>query len=391
MAKVYVHKKRGFQVRFTLYFPDGSFSVRYRYLPTSALAEAVRRDCEFLERGSRSGSLNSREIVQARHDGLLSEVDARSLSGGRIAALYDLDKIKDQYLTTIKISHSPVAYNKASFKAAWIIGWLQYHPIPTLTAIDIKQYILDRRSGAVSFRNARSGYTCVGVKPKTIKNELDIMKGLINEAVAMGMVSENVVKTISLPVKTSILRRSLNRDEVTRLISGAYENKHLLHGQLYEFVMVALFTGFRLSELRTLTWKDINLETRRVFVQSKEISEEDDFNTKSGEARFQSIADALVPVLTDMERRGRFVFGGDAPYLSEVITAVIKKVMARSGLPSDLSLHHLRHTYGSWLLRITGDLKFVQNKMGHLSIATTQNYMHNIEDRDDPVRAFRYD
>jgi site-specific recombinase XerD len=70
---------------------------------------------------------------------------------------------------------------------------------------------------------------------------------------------------------------------------------------------------------------------------------------------------------------------------------VVKKIMKLSGLPSDLSLHHLRHTYGSWMLRLTGDLKYVQDEMGHLDISTTKNYMHNIEDRTDPARGFSYE
>lgn len=390
-AKSYVHKSRGFQVRYTLYFPDGRSAIRYRYLPTSAAAESVRRDVEFLERGSRSGSLSAREIVQAIHDGLLSESDAREMSGGRVAAIYTLEKVYQRYLTTISVSHSAVAYKKAAAKAIWIVKWLENHPIPSLTTTMVKQYILDRRNGQLIFKNGRSGFAKSGVRPKTIKNELEIMSAIVEEAIVLGMVESNIVRSVSLPVKTSTLRRSLNKDEVTRLLTCALENKHLLHGQIYEFVAMALYTGFRLSELRTLTWDDINIETQRIFIQSKRLKGEADFNTKSGVARYKSIADILLPVINSIERRGRFVFGGDNMYLPEVLTAVVKKVMGRAGLDPDLSLHHLRHTYGSWLLRMTGDLKYVQDEMGHLDISTTKNYMHNIENKGDPSRTFSYE
>jgi integrase len=390
MAALYVHKKRGFQIRFRLYFPDGTDSVKYRYAQTKTSADLLLRECEYLENRSRSCSLAHHEVVQARHSGILSEDECRIITGGKLVTAYDLVRVLAAYDNTIKVSHTPISFKKASKKAALLGVWLQTHPIPSLTDADVKQYIIDRRSGTIAFMNPRSKFARVGVKSKTIKNEVDILKGIVDEAVSLGMVTSNTVRSVSVPTKTSRLRRSLNRDEVQRLVDAIGVHRHLLHGQICEFVLVALYTGYRLSELRTLTWDDINLETRHIYVQSKDIEGEDSFNAKSGEARFKSIADALYPVLDNMERRGRFVFGGDAPYLAEVLSAAVKKVMSRAGLPSDLSLHHLRHTYGSWLLRMTGDLKYVQNEMGHLTIATTQNYMHAIDDSSDPARSFDY-
>lgn len=390
MAAVYPHKSRGYQVRFKLYFPDGSDATKYRYVSSRAAADLLCRDCSFLENRSRSGSLMPREIIQARRDGLLSETEARLLSGGKAVAEYDLDRVMSQFLTTIEVSHTPIAYKKAAGKARWIVDWLQQHPIPNLTETDIKLYILGRRDGSIVYTNPRSTFARVCVRAKTIKNEIDILRGLVDEAVSLGMVETNVAKSVAVPVKTSKLRRSLNRNEISRLTAAALDNKHLLHGVVYEFIMVALYTGYRLAELQMLTWDDINMETHRIFVQSKQIPDTDDFNAKSGEARYKSIADALYPILESMERRGRFVFGGDAPFSQVVLSSRVKLVMKRAGLPGDLSLHHLRHTYGSWLLRITGDLKFVQDEMGHLTLSTTQNYMHNIEDEDDPARTFDY-
>ena len=390
-AKVYVHNKRGFQVRFTLYFPDGEKTQRYRYLQTRPEADLVCHNCDFLERGSRSGSLSSREIIQGRHDGLLSEADAQRLSGGRVSVGYDLDKVFEQYIATITVSHSASALSKAAGRATWIKVWLESHPIPLLTNADVNRYVLDRRSGALSFKNPRSGFARVGVRPKTIKNEVDVLSGIVEEAVRLRMVETNIVKGISVPVKTSKLRRAMSLIEIKLLLASAEEHGNLMHGQVLPFIHLALYTGFRRSELRTLSWDDVNLETHRIMVQSKSVEGEDDFTAKSGAARFKSIPDALLPVLAGMERRGRFVFGGDAPYSADVISQTIKRLMKIAGLPEDLSLHHCRHTYGSWLLRKTGDLKLVQDEMGHLDVATTKKYAHTIENVNDPARAFDYE
>lgn len=390
MAAIYEHKNRGFEVRWKLYMPDGSFIGKHRYLHSSVEAEQICRDCNFLEKGSRAGNLSTREVCQARRDGLISEVDARSLTGGKVVADYDLTKVVEAYRSTISVSHTPVAFEKAYGKVKLISLWLKKHPIPLLTDSDVKRYVLDRREGRITFKNSKTGFARVGASPKTISNEIQMLCGLIDEAMRLGMVDSNPARLVSVPVKSSRLRRALSLHEVESVIAAAEQNRHLMHGQLLEFIHVALFTGFRRSELRTLCWDDLNFDTRRIVIQSKQIDGEPDFTPKSGSARFKSIPDKLVPLLAGMERKGRFVFGGDKPYNVDSISQVVRLLMRRAGLVG-VSLHHCRHTYGSWLLRRTGDLSLVQGEMGHLDIATTKKYMHTIEDLNDPARSFDYE
>lgn len=389
MASVYTHKKHGFMVRFRLYMPDGSSVVRFRYFRTKAEADYACRSCEFLESGTRSGSLSPREVAQARRDNLLSERDAFALSGGRAVEAYSMDRVLDAYRSTISISHTPVAFEKAYSKAKLLSGWLRQNPIPSLTDADMKRFVLDRREGRIQFRNNKTGFVRDRVSAKTIKNDLQIICGLIDEAVKLGMVDTNVARSVSIPVKSSTIRRALTKHEVGLVLAAAEQNAHMLHGQLREFVALALYTGFRRAELRTLTWDDVDLIHKRIAVQSKQIDGEPDFTPKSGEARSKSIPDKLVPLLAGMKRSGRFLFGGVKPYHVDSISQAVRKLMVRAGLPG-VSLHNCRHTYGSWLLRKTGDLKYVQGEMGHLTLDTTKNYMHFVES-DDPARSFDYD
>lgn len=390
MAAIYEHKSRGLQIKWKLHMPDGSCSNKYRYVHTRAVAEQVRRDCEFLESGSRAGNLSTREIAQARRDGLLTELEARTLSGGKVVVEYNLKKVLEAYRTTISISNTPVAFEKAFSKATLIALWLKRYPIPLLTDSDIKAYVVGRKDGKITYKNKKTGFIRVGARPKTIANEIQILRGIIDEAMKLGMVESNPARLVAVPVKSSRLLRALSLQEIDKVLETAVVNRHLMHGQLLEFIHVALFTGFRRSELRTLTWDDINFDTRRIVIQSKPIDGEPDFTPKSGTARFKSIPDKIMPLLQAMERRGRFVFGGDKPYHVDSISQVTRLLMRRAGLIG-VSLHHCRHTYGSWLLRKTGDLSFVQGEMGHLDISTTKKYMHTIEDTNDPARSFDYE
>ena len=60
----------------------------------------------------------------------------------------------------------------------------------------------------------------------------------------------------------------------------------------------------------------------------------------------------------------------------EAIWELVKKYAARSGVPSSVSPHTMRHSFATHLLSGGADLRQVQEMLGHASIATTQIYTH---------------
>ena len=390
MAKVYVHNKRGFQIRYTIYLPDGARNVKFRYSQTREGAESLLRKCQYLESGSRANNLSPREVSTARHDDLISEAEAMALSGGQRSVAYDLDLVFAAYKISSAVANTPYGHLINMRRAAFIKDWFRDNPIPTLTAQDVKLYILQRQSGERVHRANRT-WAKIGVSAKTVKNEMEIIRTFIDEAIALGMVATNVAREIDVPVKTSKIRRSVTRSEMPPLLKAADKNRHLLHGQMYEALMIDLYTGMRRGELRTLEWTDIFFEARKIGVQSKVLPGEEEFTTKSGEARLIDMPDGLYEILTTMERYGRFVLGGEQPYSLAVISGAFKTLLRRAGLPENLSLHHIRHTYLSWLLVQTkGNLKYVQEQGGHANMSTTMGYTHGIEDIIVPAKDLNY-
>ena len=54
--------------------------------------------------------------------------------------------------------------------------------------------------------------------------------------------------------------------------------------------------------------------------------------------------------------------------------ARLKRRAIEAGLPTHVHPHMLRHSFASHLLQSSGDLRAVQELLGHASIATTQVY-----------------
>ena len=59
-----------------------------------------------------------------------------------------------------------------------------------------------------------------------------------------------------------------------------------------------------------------------------------------------------------------------------MIQARIKAAGVKQGLKQDVHPHMLRHSFASHVLQSSGDLRAVQEMLGHASIATTQIYTH---------------
>jgi integrase/recombinase XerD len=76
-----------------------------------------------------------------------------------------------------------------------------------------------------------------------------------------------------------------------------------------------------------------------------------------------------------------FVTRGGRKLTREMLWAIVKKYVKRTGLPSKVSPHTLRHSFATHLLGGGADLRTVQELLGHSSIGTTQIYTHVDRDR----------
>lgn len=134
-------------------------------------------------------------------------------------------------------------------------------------------------------------------------------------------------------------------------------------------------SGLRLSELTSLAPADINFSDATVRVTGK-----------GSKTRVIPVGGhALRAVQTWLEARAPLVkAGGDALFVNRNGTRLtprgvqyrIKRWALQLGLNSNVHPHVLRHSFASHVLQSSGDLRAVQEMLGHASISTTQIYTH---------------
>lgn len=192
-----------------------------------------------------------------------------------------------------------------------------------------------------------------------------------------------------LPVKTKTFPWLQSGEAITRLLaecSPACRN----------VVAVLVGTGMRLDEALHLQWDDVDLEHRIITVHRGRKG-----TTKSGRMRYVPIFDSVLPLLKEMRlARGSNKLlwpGGKRGKPHEALSqpsirAPFKRAIDHAGLPSDMRLHDLRHTFASLFLIDGGDIFKLSRILGHSSVTITERtYAHLKPDAyDDDYKRVRF-
>jgi len=214
-----------------------------------------------------------------------------------------------------------------------------------------------------------------GVSDVTINRELAFLRHLYTMAITWGKASENPVKKIRFARENNGRIRMLSPEEEARL---------LVHcgPQLKPLVMTALHTGFRSSELLSLTWEDVDFRRQTITVQAA--------YAKNGESRSVPMNEVLTATLQTVRMSTAtdgpvFRTRTGEPYRS-FRTAFTHAVRQASRV--DFTFHDLRHTFASRLVMSGVDLPTVQELMGHKDISMILRYTHLSSDhKQRAVRA----
>ncbi|MEO1841761.1 MAG: tyrosine-type recombinase/integrase, partial [Pseudomonadota bacterium] len=140
-------------------------------------------------------------------------------------------------------------------------------------------------------------------------------------------------------------------------------------------------SGLRLSELTGLDLTDINRSERLVRVTGKGSK---DRVVPVGQKALEAIAawiECRARYAADEEQAvfiglGRRKKAGSGRLSGRAIQGRVQYWARRQGLGRNVHPHMLRHSFASHLLESSGDIRAVQELLGHADISTTQVYTH---------------
>jgi len=146
--------------------------------------------------------------------------------------------------------------------------------------------------------------------------------------------------------------------------------------EIRDFVLMAIFTGARRTNVLEMAWKDLDLSSGRWRIPE----------TKAGEPQIVPLHGAALEILKARRDTvsGFFVFPGNgrSGHLEEPKTGW-KRILERAGI-KDLRIHDLRRTLGSWLATQGESLLLIGKTLGHKSQGSTATYSRLA---NDPIRA----
>jgi len=123
---------------------------------------------------------------------------------------------------------------------------------------DVPVSRLDQRSvdEFVRFRLSKK------LRPKTVNNDLIVLRAALNHAVKASLIE-------ALPFRVTLVR-GLKRKVVKPLSAQELERVlDMASGRIHGILLVAMYTGFRTSEILHLQWRDIDWEVRSIQITTK--------------------------------------------------------------------------------------------------------------------------
>ena len=164
----------------------------------------------------------------------------------------------------------------------------------------------------------------------------------------------------SLQIKENNLRfRYLSEDEIEKLLPE-------LKPHLRDIVECALNSGMRRGEILSLKWSQIRND--HIYLQK----------TKSKKPRQIPINNDLAVLFKQIRQRqhltSQYVFTRQGNYIKHVKSG-FNAALRRAGI-ENFRFHDLRHTFASHFIMRGGDLKSLQEMLGHSNITTTMRYAH---------------
>lgn len=213
----------------------------------------------------------------------------------------------------------------------------------------------------------------LGLAGTSVQRILSAARAFYRFLVSKGEAEINPFESVSAPKRPKKLPSTLSVDEVSALMQREDDDPATLRDRA---ILELLYSsGLRLSELAQLNINGVDLNQGEVRVIGKGNKER---VVPVGSKAIEAITEWLRcrEIMASEKEAALFVNHHGNRLSNRGIQYRIDRWAKDKGLGRRLHPHMLRHSFASHVLESSGDLRAVQEMLGHSDISTTQIYTH---------------
>lgn len=211
-----------------------------------------------------------------------------------------------------------------------------------------------------------------GLNASSLSLRLSALRSFFNWMVNKKQLNANPAKGVLNPKQGRHLPKNINIDDINQLMDIKYNDPLSVRDKTMLELMYG--SGLRLSELVGLNCKTLNLVDGEVRVMGK----------GSKERKLPLGRESIKWLRHWLSMRDFLSPQDDALFISKLGKRIsprnVEKRFAQWGIKQGLSAHihphKLRHSFATHMLEASGDLRAVQELLGHADLSTTQVYTH---------------
>ena len=210
-----------------------------------------------------------------------------------------------------------------------------------------------------------------GLSARSVARRLSAVRSFLRAEVAAGRLGANVAMHVQAPKPSRRLPATLDADQVAHLVAiAACDDVAVRDRAILELLYSS---GLRLAELVGLDVEHLDMSDRVVRVTGK-----------GGNVRVVPVGRYAIEAvrqwlavragLAAPDERAMFVSRRGRRLAARSVQARLNHWAVRQGAPVRVHPHMLRHSFATHLLESSGNLRAVQELLGHASLSTTQVY-----------------
>jgi integrase/recombinase XerC len=214
-----------------------------------------------------------------------------------------------------------------------------------------------------------------GCSPATTGRALSSLRSFMRYLERNNQAKEAPVRALRMPRKPDRLPRPVSQNQAERLLNDVDLKDQLPWLAARDKALFSLLygAGLRIAEALSLKVADLPVQGQKVMA----------ITGKGNKQRLVPLLPAIITALRAYHSCCPFSLAGDdllfrgqkgGPLNQRVVRKAVQDYRHLLGLDDKATPHALRHAFASHILNAGGDIRTIQEALGHASLSTTQNY-----------------